>query len=380
MLKVLVLTSEMQTSGGIQRYTRHLLRSLVEINGSSSVQAVSVRAQPSDSPRRLSLREKAAFALRSSYRAATFRPHLVICNHVGLARVAVLLKQLCGVPYIVVAHGVEVWGDVRRRLFDEAAMVVSVSRFTARVLAEKHRVDERKIALLPPAIEPDLFKQASQADEIIERHRLRGKRVLLTVARMMANEQYKGHDVVIRSLVEARQAIPNLVYVIVGDGDDRSRLERLVRELGLGNAVIFAGAVEERQLPAYYQACDVFIMPSRTQTVEPCLGEGFGIVYVEAAAFGKPAIAGRDGGSADAVADGVAGILVDVTSTDETAQAIVRLFSDDQLRRTLGEQARVRALTEFTLDRFQHNLRSILSAHETRGVTRKEEWDLVQRF
>lgn len=379
MLKVLVLTSELQTSGGIQRYTRHLLRSLVEINGPSSAQVVSVRAQSSGSPRRLSLREKAAFALRSFYRAATFRPDLIICNHVGLARVAVLLKRLCGIPYVVIAHGIEVWGDVRRGLFDEAAMVVSVSRFTARVLTGKHRVDERKIALLPPAIEPDLLKQAAQADEVIERHNLGGKRVLLTVARMMTNERYKGHDVVIRSLVEARQAIPDLVYLIVGDGDDRSRLEQLAQELGLGEAVIFAGAVEERQLPAYYQACDVFIMPSRTQTVGPCLGEGFGIVYVEAAAFGKPAIAGRDGGSVDAVADGIAGILVDPASVDEIARAIIWLFRDDELRRALGEQARARALTEFTFDRFRQNLQSILSAHETQGTTREEKWEWAPR-
>jgi len=239
--------------------------------------------------------------------------------------------------------------------------VLCVSRFTADRLSARHGVDSGKIRLLPPALDPGLLQSPISPERVIERHRLHGRRVLLTVGRVTRRGRYKGYEVVIRALARIRTTLPNVVYVIVGDGDDRPRLEVLARELGLGDAVQFAGDVEDAWLPAYYRSCDLFVMPSRVRLDDPCEGEGFGIVYLEAAAFGKPAIAGRGGGSAEAVLDGVTGVLVNPSDPEAIAQAALDLLRDDAWRAALGERARERAWREFTRERFRQRLAAIVS-------------------
>ncbi|MDW8256611.1 MAG: glycosyltransferase, partial [Acidobacteriota bacterium] len=127
------------------------------------------------------------------------------------------------------------------------------------------------------------------------------------------------------------------------------------------NTVHFAGDVDDAWLPAYYRSCDLFVMPSRVRLMDPCEGEGFGIVYLEAAAFGKPAIAGREGGSAEAVLNGVTGLLVDPSDPAEIARAVLELLRDESRRLMLGAWARERAWREFTPGRFRQNLAMILS-------------------
>jgi phosphatidylinositol alpha-1,6-mannosyltransferase len=354
---ILVLATDVGTRGGIQRYTRHLLESLGELYGPKAVRACFLWTTTSPP----GFREKVAFTFSGIAEAQRTRPVLVIGTHVGVARVAALLQVVWGIPYLVLAHGDEVWGTAPSYVLRGAEAVICVSRFTADRLIDRHGVDSGKIRLLPPALDPGLLRAPIPPERVIERHRLHGRRVLLTVGRVTRRGRYKGYEVVIRALARIRAALPNVVYVIVGDGDDRPRLEGVARELGLGDAVQFAGDVEDAWLPAYYRSCDLFVMPSRVRLDDPCEGEGFGIVYLEAAAFGKPAIAGRDGGSAEAVLDGVTGVLVDPSDPEAIAQAALDLLRDDARRTTLGERARERVWRDFTRERFRQRLAAIVS-------------------
>ncbi len=353
---LLVLATDAQTRGGIQRYARHLVESLRALCGPGAVRVLFLwrtTAPPG-------FREKLAF-VRSVIREVRRRPpSLIISTHVGIARVATVMKEIWGIPYVVLAHGDEVWGSAPSYALRAADAVLSVSRFTAERLICRHGVEARRIRLLPPALDPELLRSPVSPQRVIERHGLRGKRVLLTVSRLTTRGRYKGHEVVMRALVQVRRVLPEVVYVIVGDGDDRPRLERLAVELGLGEAIHFAGDVEDAWLPAYYRSCDLFVMPSRMRLEDPCEGEGFGIAYLEAAAFGKPAIAGREGGSAEAVLDGVTGVLVNAADPGEIARTILTLMQDEARRRSLGERARERAWRDFTLERFRRNLAAIL--------------------
>jgi phosphatidylinositol alpha-1,6-mannosyltransferase len=220
-------------------------------------------------------------------------------------------------------------------------------------------VKPEKIWIIPAALDPDMIASPVTEAEVVTRHRLAGKRVLLTVSRLDRQSRYKGHEQVFRALAKVRRHLPPCAYLVVGTGDDRTYLQRRAEELGLGDIAVFPGAVEDALLPAYYRACDVFIMPSLTDS-EKIFGEGFGIAYIEAAAFGRPAIAGRGGGVTEAVVHGVTGLLVNPLSVDEIAQAIITLLTNDDLRLRLGAQAQARACREFSFDRFRGKVADLL--------------------
>ena len=139
--------------------------------------------------------------------------------------------------------------------------------------------------------------------------------------------------------------IPNLKYLIVGKGPEETRLKSIVQQLGIQEHVVFAGHVEHNVLPQYYCLCDVFIMPS-------CVSgenfESFGIVFTEAGACAKPVIGSKTGGISDAVVDGVTGLLVEPYNTEEIAQALISLLTNEQLVLTLGKNGRVRVENELT--------------------------------
>jgi phosphatidylinositol alpha-1,6-mannosyltransferase len=159
---------------------------------------------------------------------------------------------------------------------------------------------------------------------------LDGKRVLLTVSRLYAR---KGMDRVIESLPDVQRQFPDLVYLIVGEGSYRPVLEQLVADHDLGRYVIFAGAVPDYELTEHYSLGDVFIMANREMPDGET--EGFGLVFLEANACGLPVIAGRAGGSVDAVTDRVNGLVVDGDDVPAIGEAIVRMFADDALRESL---------------------------------------------
>ncbi len=145
----------------------------------------------------------------------------------------------------------------------------------------------------------------------------------------------------LRALPKVVRAVPDVAYVIVGDGDDLDYLHRLASECGVEKNVTFAGRVSDAELPLLYNACDAFVMCSREdRSQRGILAEGFGIALVEASACGKPVIAGRSGGVPDAVQDGITGLLVNPVDTDEVAAAIVKVLQEPGLARTMGNNGR----------------------------------------
>ena len=147
---------------------------------------------------------------------------------------------------------------------------------------------------------------------------LQGKRILLTVSRLTPEDRYKGHATVLRALATLLPGRADLRYLIVGQGEYARELQALATQLGIRDQVIFPGPVAEAELVDYYNLCDVFVMPSK--------GEGFGIVYLEALACGKPVIAGNRDGSVHALLEGRAGLLVDPDDAQAVANSIERVL------------------------------------------------------
>lgn len=288
------------------------------------------------------------------------------------------------VPYVMVTFGKEVWAGVSQghlQALQNADLVTSISAFTTRYLVEKG-VECSKVVEIPGHVDVQRFRPFQPALACKELG-LEGRKVLLTVARLDATQRRKGHDAVIQALPRIAQAVPSVHYVIVGDGSDRQRLENLAMETDVTDRVIFAGPVTDAELVGHYNACDVFIMPSELEIgPDRCQGEGFGIVYIEANACGKPVIGGWGGGVPDAVEHGVTGLLVDPNSVDEIAQAAIRLFSDEEHARKLGEQGRRRTLEQFSLEHLDKEVDTLLDRLAAIAETYEplSTWEFIQKM
>jgi phosphatidylinositol alpha-1,6-mannosyltransferase len=260
-----------------------------------------------------------------------------------LTRVA---QRLFGLKCVIYVHGEEATtetpydqdGRRRRRALAAADGIVAVSRFTRDALVERFGVPAEKIALISNGVDPERFHPRPRRADLAARHGLVGKRVLLTVGRLDAR---KGMDRVIESLVPLQRIFPDLVYLIVGEGPYRDELAYLASRLGVADRVILAGDIADSELADHYALADVFIMANRAMPDGDT--EGFGLVFLEANACGVPVIAGQDGGSPDAVSDGVNGLVVDGRDPAAIASAVQRLLLDDTLREALRDRGQTMA-------------------------------------
>lgn len=238
-----------------------------------------------------------------------------------------------GLPVVQFIHGEEITTfcasrQLRKeaeRSLRNADALIAVSSFTRARLIDLG-AEPARIHLITNGVDTTTFTPGSRSKSILSRHALHGKKVLLTVARL---EERKGHDTVIRALPQVLASVPEAVYLIVGQGAQLNNLQALVNKLGLSGRVIFAGVVSPDELPDFYRTCDLFVMPNRTLPNGDT--EGFGLVFLEAAACEKPVIGGLAGGVPDAVINGETGILVDGTSVNATAAAVIRLLRDQPL-------------------------------------------------
>jgi phosphatidyl-myo-inositol dimannoside synthase len=271
--------------------------------------------------------------------------HLVLhCGHVNAAIAARKLKLRYRTPYLLWTHALEIMDEwLRAKILPamlDADLVITNSEFT-RAFVASAGVPQSRIVKIRPGVDPDHFRPGLDCSNLAQRLGVAGRPTLLTVARIVKANRYKGHDVVLRALPKVVRAVPDLAYVIVGDGDDLDYLHRLAGECGVENNVVFAGRVSDAELPLLYNACDAFIMCSREdRTKRGILAEGFGIALVEASACGKPVIAGRSGGVTDAVQDGITGLLVNPVDTEEVAAAIIKVLREPGVAHVLANNGR----------------------------------------
>lgn len=244
-------------------------------------------------------------------------------------------------PYLCWAHGEELttaalsreYAFLIKRAFSSAAAVLANSHNTRRLL-EGIGIPTEQIAVIHPGVDVGRFSPQVDGSALRRRYAPNGEVLLVTVARL---QRRKGHDHAIAALAELRKHAPGVRYLIVGDGEERPRLEALAKEHGVSDLVSFTGAVPEADLSAYYAAADVFLHPNRVHEAD---SEGFGIVFLEAQATGKPVVGGRTGGVPETMVEGETGLLVGGEDVAETAAVLRRLVEDGGLRRRLGEAGR----------------------------------------
>lgn len=259
---------------------------------------------------------------------------LVFGTWIGLA-----LRKLYGVKLVIYVHGEEIttvtggrlMGDKRKDFLHAADRVVAVSSFTCDALTRTMDVSPGRISLIQNGVDTERFYPAPPNAQLIRKHNLIGKKVVLTVARLVPR---KGVDMGIRAIARLARTRSDFHYLIVGEGESRAELEKLIADHQLEKMVTLVGKAGDDELVDYFRLCDVFLMPNRTMPDGDT--EGFGLVFREANACGKPVIGGRAGGVVEAVVDGKTGFLVDGTNEAEIAGAVERLLFDPVLAREIS--------------------------------------------
>ncbi len=296
----------------------------------------------------------------AALRAAGRKPALVIALHPHLAPIVWAMRAR-GRKFrsIVFTHGVEVWqplGWPRGAALRNADLVIGPSADTVQHLISEQGILPGKTQRLPWGLDPDFEGRIAATDPLAAApppgFPLSGQ-IVLTVGRWDSAEKYKGADTLIAALPHVLKAAPDASLVLVGDGDDRPRLQHLARDLGVSERTHFLHGLTPEQLSACYANCHVFALPSS--------GEGFGLVFLEAMAHAKPVIGGAHGGIPDIAEDGVTGLLVPHGDVERLAQALESLFSNPNIAREMGARGRDRLAKKFSFAQFQTQLTQILN-------------------
>jgi phosphatidylinositol alpha-1,6-mannosyltransferase len=301
-------------------------------------------------------------------------------GHLYLAPLGWLLRWLTGRPYAVILYGSELqrywhlspaqW--LIRAFLNRANFLIVISDFTRRQYLDRGVRADQTFVHIYPGVDVQRFHPDIDPEPIIRQHGLAGKAIILTVARLV---EWKGQDTVIRAMPTILKSVPNAVYLMAGQGPNRATLEALATQLNVQDKVVFAGFVPDEELPLYYAAADVLVLVSReVQLVDASQGgrstmptEGFGMVYVEANATGRPVVGGSIGATSESIAPGVTGLLADTYDEQAVAAAVVRLITDRDLARQMGQAGRARAVREFTWENQVNRLRQQLAALNTTG-------------
>jgi glycosyltransferase involved in cell wall biosynthesis len=360
-----------ESTGGIQSFSQELLRALIANREPQPIQvfikndgrfhcdfaAANLRVfafgRWPEGPTRT-----AVFALWLVIRTVVRRPKLIVVGHANFARVAMWLSWLCGIPYWVILHGIEVWDEKGARVgkyLHDAKRLLVVSRFTRDKVAREQGLDMPLFSLMQNTVDGDRFRPGPKSASLRSRLGIPSEaRIILTVCRLVRDELYKGYDQILAVLPELRTFIPEAHFLLAGTGDDAARIQSEVNKKGLESCVTLSGHVPDHELVDYYNLCDVFAMPSRR--------EGFGIVFLEALACGKPVLAGNGDGATEALRDGELGVLVNPEEPGELSESLAAMLVGTHPHPLIFKPTELRRLTleYFGREQFARRLNSYL--------------------
>lgn len=380
MERILFITNDFPPQqGGIQTFIEGLIRQLPK----DSV-VVHASSQKSEEPQELFdehiSKELGVIVVRDRQKillptralrnriAGTIHAHsiktVVFGASVPLGLLAPSLRRLGVTKIVAITHGHEVWwakmpifSQLLRRVGASVDHVTYLGAFTRNAISKAFNSDDYgKLTHLPPGVNTTEFHPGEKPRYLIDRFNLEDKKVILCVGRLV---QRKGQDALISAMVMIREKFPETHLLIVGSGNDESRLRKLVRKFALNENITFAGRTSEGELPDYFRVADIFASPTRDR-FGGLEVEGLGIVYLEASASGIPVIAGQSGGSPDAIHDGETGICVDGRDPHSVAAALMLLLGNRELANQMGKAGRAWMESQWSWEIIGARFRSIL--------------------
>jgi phosphatidyl-myo-inositol dimannoside synthase len=367
MSTIVGLFTDMLSTGGVQRAGRHVaaVASKLAAERGNSYRFLSLNDPQGLHTVRVGSSEfvvsgyahaKSQFVF-AALKAAGRKPSLVIALHPHLAPIVrAMTFRSRKFRSIVFAHGIEVWqplGWPRGAALRRADLVIGPSSDTVQHLITQQGIRAEKVQRLPWGLDPEFeARLAAGVSTSLPAGFPRNGKVILTVGRWDPAERYKGADTIIAALPRVLQTAPDAFLVLIGGGEDRPRLEQLARDRGVSDRAAFLQNLSPDELFACYAACNVFALPSR--------GEGFGLVFLEAMAHGKPVIGGEHGGTPDVIENAVTGLLVPHGDVERLSTALETLLLDPQFAGRMGTRGLERVRAEYTFEKFESELRRIV--------------------
>jgi phosphatidylinositol alpha-1,6-mannosyltransferase len=369
-MRILVLlTDAFGGHGGIAQYNRDFLTAVCSSRTCEAAVAVPRIAQsaPGPLPEGLTyvsegLNGKLSYAL-CVLRLVLGRGNfdLVISSHINLLPLAYLASRGFRCPLALLIYGAEAWQSTRNPLTDylvsKIGSVVSISSFSLERFMAWSRASRANKLVIPNAVDLSRLSPGPKNRELLSRYGLNGNTVLVTLGRLATKERAKGVDQVLELLPTLRSDVPDVRYLVIGDGNDRARLEEKARSLGIADRAVFSGYIPESEKLAHYRLADAYVMPSRL--------EGFGFVFLEAMAAGIPVVASRIDGSREAVRDGMLGTLVDPRDPEDIRRGILKALS--RPRGVVPE-----GLDYFAYERFEERVHQWLDGIQSGSNSRKK--------
>ena len=361
-MKILALiTDAFGSNGGIANYNRNLLYALCSNPVSKEVVVLPRKIHESEInlgslPSKLKYEVTAANnKMRYLFELLKLRKdlhqfNLIICGHINLLPLTCLLSLRKKIPIYLVVYGVEAWQPQKLKsanyFLKKIDRFISISDVTKERFLSWSQLNPAKGVILPCTIDLSRFSSGHKSNILLNRYGLADKVVIMTLARLDGRERNKGIDEVMEIIPNVVNTIPNLAYLVIGDGSDRYRLQSKAVELGISERVVFTSRIPEEEKVEFYRLADAFVMAGRQ--------EGFGIVYLEALACGIPVVASKLDGSREALRDGKLGILVNPDNLNELRDGILKAL-------TAPKKISKEDLYYFSITCFEERVNNIIS-------------------
>jgi phosphatidyl-myo-inositol dimannoside synthase len=331
-MRVLLLTTDSYGGhGGIAYHNRCMAEALAEMPEVTEVIVVPrvQRFAVPQTPAKIRFLHQASGSkaryLRTVTSLALQHFDLVICGHINLLPLAAPFALAKRVPLMLQVYGIDVWQPAKlstRLWLRHVDAIHSISVITRDRMNGWAHLPLGLYHIIPCTVHLDRFQVGARREELVLRHGLAGRKVIMTLARLAGYERYKGIDEILEVMPDLLRSDDRLMYLVVGDGDDQGRLQAKASALGIADNVVFTGFIDEEEKPDYLRLADVFVLPGR--------GEGFGIVYLEAMASGVPVVASLLDGSREAVRDGELGVLVDPSDLASVREGVKLALSKEK--------------------------------------------------
>jgi len=279
-----------------------------------------------------------------------------------LALMAGKLRSAGASNIVALTHGHEVWWakipilkNLLKKIIKDVDHLGYLGDFTKGEIA-KISNQPQKFLQIAPGIDTEHFAPKSARGDLIEKYRLDGRRVIVSVGRLVHR---KGQDELVKAMPKILEQFPDAILLFVGEGPIKQMLFNSAKQLGVLPKVVFAGRVSHHDLPDYICLGEIFAMPVRSR-FSGLEVEGLGIVYLEASACGLPVIVGNSGGAVDAVLDKKTGLLVDGTKSDQIADAICELLANPERAKQMGQAGRDWVIKNWQLSNWSEKFNKVL--------------------
>lgn len=346
-MKLLYIAGDISRIGGIEKYNRDFINALKLAKADLTVLQ----------RYKGGFFAKASFALRFLQKIIFNKYDHIICSHLNFAPLCLMAKKFIRTPpYTISLYGIEVLdvkSKYKARAICESDQIITISNYTKSYIIKQFPDAESKIFMLKSSVDGNKYYIKEKSKELLEKHKLNGRPIILTIARLSTSE-YKGQDRVLKSLPRVLESVPDAIYLIVGGGEDSRVNEFLKYNPHLMDNVIFTGPVSDEAKVDYYNLGDLYILPS--------MYEGFGIVFIESLACGVPVIASDAYGCREGLLNGELGLLVQPEDTEEIASAIIKVLRKEASAQLYNREfLRKRNLEIYSIETWNKNVKNFLS-------------------